>query len=85
MSNVVGGNSYGAGYGGSYNNNSNYSGHSSSYGSSKTDSEKKNDSYNYGSGLGYFGDYNYNKSTLDKYKDAKGDRPTTSGGSETKK
>lgn len=85
MSNVVGGTSYGAGYGGSYNNNSNYSGYGSSYGSSKPESEKKNDSYNYGSSVGYFGDYTYNKSTLDKYKDAKNDRPTTTSGNEGKK
>jgi len=72
MSNVVGGTSYGSGYGGSY-------GGSSGYGSQKAEEKKKNDSYNYGSGLGYFGDYTYNKSTLDKYKDAKNDKPSTVG------
>lgn len=91
MSNVVGGTTYGAGYGGSYNNNgSSSSGYGGSgYGSSsysKPDSDKKkNDSYNYGSGLGYFGDYTYNKSTLDKYKDPKNDKPGPTNTTEPKK
>ena len=96
MSNVVGGTSYGSGYGGSYNNNSSYGGSNgyggssgnggSGYGSQKAEEKKKNDFYNYGSGLGYFGDYTYTKSTLDKYKDPKNDKPSTVGPSnETKK
>jgi hypothetical protein len=89
MSNVVGGTSYGSGYGGSYNNNSSYGGSngygSNSYGSSKAEEKKKNDSYNYGSGPGYFGDYTYSKSTLDKYKDPKNDKPSTAGSSNDSK
>lgn len=101
MSNVVGGTSYGAGYGGSYNSSSSGSGsgYGSGYGSgsgsgngygssSKPDyDKKKNESLNYGSSLGYFGDYTYNKSTLDKYKDPKNDKPTatSSGSTDNKK
>jgi len=73
MSNVVGGSSYGGSYGGS----SGYG--SGAYGSSKydNDSKKKTDSnnYNYGNTVGHFGDYSYNKSTIDKYKDTKNDKP----------
>lgn len=86
MSSVVGGGAYsnnsygGSGYGGS---NSGYSGNSG-YGAginNKYDNhdKKKNESkpYDYGNSLGAYGDYSYNKSTLDKYKDAKNDKPST--------
>ena len=87
MSNVVGGTTYGGGYGGSYNSSNSGSGNGGSYGSSSYSKpeggKKKDDSYNYGSGVGYFGDYTYNKSTLDKYKDTKNDKPGPSSSSNT--
>lgn len=79
MSNVLGSgsnsgygsSSSGSGYGGS-GSNSGYGG----YGSSEAKKNNKNDTYNYGNAVGHFGDYNYNKSTLDKYKDPKNDKPS---------
>ena len=78
MSNVLGSGSssnYDSGYGGSSSyGGSGYGGQGSrydNYGSSKNSKNSKKDSaYNYGSaGLGVYGDYTYDKSTLDKYKD----------------
>lgn len=37
--------------------------------------------YNYGNSVGHFGDYSYNKSTIDKYKDSKNEKPSNSGSS----
>jgi len=83
MSNVVGGNSGsydggrnnsgygGSGYGGSGYGGSGYGG-GSNYDSYSSKNKKESSSYNYGNeGLGVYGDYTYNKSTLDKYKDKK--------------
>lgn len=87
MANVVGGTTYGSGGSGSYggSNGSGGYGGNSGYGyggSNKYENENKkkneNNAYNYGTGPGAFGDYSYNKSTLDKYKDAsKTDKSTT--------
>ena len=89
MSSVVGGGAYSnSGYGSSNSGYSGYNGGNSGYGgnssggySSKYDhhDKKKNESkpYDYGNSLGAYGDYSYNKSTLDKYKDAKNDKPAT--------
>ena len=48
------------------------------YSGSKSEDKKKaeNKTYDYGNSLGAYGDYTYNKSTLDKYKDAKNDKPS---------
>jgi len=80
MSGILGGNSYGSsgsnsgsGYGGNGSNNG-YGGYGST--ESKKNTNNKNDTYNYGNAVGHFGDYNYNKSTLDKYKDPKNDKPS---------
>ena len=35
----------------------------------KKKKDKKEDTYNYGNSVGHFGDYSYNKSTIDKYRD----------------
>ena len=66
----------GSGYGGSgYGGNSGYGG---GYGSKNEQKKKQqNKTYDYGTSLGAYGDYTYNKSTLDKYKDAKNDKPST--------
>ena len=81
MSNVIGGSAYrqnsnnSGGYGGSgYGSNS---GHNSKYDNYDNKKKNENNTYNYGNTLGAFGDYTYNKSTLDKYKDAKNDKSTT--------
>ena len=82
MSNVLGNsNNYGAGgYGGGSSYNKSYDNHDKgnkydSYDKKKASS--KDNSYKYGNeGLGVYGDYTYNKSTLDKYKD-KVNEPTT--------
>ena len=87
MANVVGGSAYSGGYGsssgnyggsgyGGYGGSGNYGG--SGYGGSKYEEKKKpeNKTYDYGNSLGAYGDYTYNKSTLDKYKDAKNDKPS---------
>jgi hypothetical protein len=78
--------SYGnSGYGGSgnggYGGSGSYGGNNNSgYGNSKHEEKKKteNKTYDYGNSLGAYGDYAYNKSTLDKYKDAKNDKPSES-------
>ena len=73
----------GSGYGGSafggnggYGGSGNYGG--TGYSGSKSEDKKKaeNKTYDYGNSLGAYGDYTYNKSTLDKYKDAKNDKPS---------
>ena len=83
MSNVLGnGNSYGAGSGSG---SGGYGGGSSGYNNKSYDNydkgnkydnydkkkvSNKDNAYKYGNeGLGVYGDYTYNKSTLDKYKD----------------
>lgn len=71
MAGVVGGSysnqsSSGYGYGGSssgYGNTGGYGG----YGS-KESKKKEETNYNYGNTLGHFGNYSYEKSTIDKYK-----------------
>ena len=67
MSGIVGGVGYGGGgYGGD---NSKYESFNSK---NYTSGKSSNKSYSYGQegtgGMGVYGDYNYNKSTLDKYK-----------------
>ena len=92
MSNVLGSGSssnYDSGYGGSSNSGyGGYGGSSGGYsggGNNKYDNygsknNKKDSAYNYGnSGLGVYGDYTYNKSTLDKYKDKNEEKPTNGG------
>ena len=80
MSNVIGGSAYrqnsnnSGGYGSGYGSNS---GHNSKYDNYDNKKKNENNTYNYGNTLGAFGDYAYNKSTLDKYKDAKNDKTTT--------
>lgn len=75
MSSVVGGGAYSSsGYGNSGSNSGYSSGYNSKY--DNHDTKKKNESktYDYGNSLGAYGDYSYNKSTLDKYKDTKNDK-----------
>lgn len=83
MSNVVGGSSYS-----SYGSSSGYDNYGGSrYGGAKESKKKAetgSNSYNYGNTVGHFGDYGYNKSTIDKYRDPKNDKPSSSA-SETKK
>ncbi len=88
MSNIVGGSSYngGGGSGG----NSGYGGYDN-YGGSKYGQSKKkektdaNNAYNYGNTVGHFGDYTYGKSTIDKYKDPKNDKPASGSTDQGKK
>lgn len=80
MSNVIGGSAYrensnNGGYGGGYSGSN--SGNNSKYDNYDNKKKNENNAYNYGNSLGAFGDYAYNKSTLDKYKDAKNDKSTT--------
>ena len=85
MANVLGGTSYGAqqgssGYGGSgYGGSGSGNGYSGSGNYGNREEKKKaesNNTYNYGNTVGHFGDYTYEKSTLDKYKDPKQEKPT---------
>jgi|LakMenEpi03Aug12_release.lakeMendotaPanAssembly.Ray.scaffolds.fasta_scaffold619584_2 hypothetical protein len=78
MSSVIGGNTYG-GFGAN-----DYKG-GSKYGSidNKTTGSTANNSSSYGDGVGVYGDYNYSKSTLDKYRDPK--QTTTTNTSTQKK
>jgi len=70
MSGVIGGNTYG-GFGAN-NQKSN-----AKYGSIDNRTVGTTGNSSYGDGLGTYGDYNYNKSTLDKYKDTKTTTQTT--------
>ena len=86
MSNIVGG-GYGSGSGG-YGGSSGYggSGYDSGYSNygHKEEKKKKNNessSYNYGNSVGHFGDYSYSKSTIDKYRDTKNEKPSAGGSS----
>eukprot|EP00178_Gracilaria_changii_P002212 TRINITY_DN13305_c0_g1_i2.p2 TRINITY_DN13305_c0_g1~~TRINITY_DN13305_c0_g1_i2.p2 ORF type:complete len:116 (-),score=25.80 TRINITY_DN13305_c0_g1_i2:920-1267(-) len=85
MSNVVGGSS---GYGGSGYGNSGYGNSYSGMGGYGKEEKKKHDNsstYNYGNSIGHYGDYSYGKSTLDKYKDAKNDKPSATSSSNNQK
>jgi len=91
MSNVVGGSGYGGGYGGSgYGGSIGGSGYGGGYGGmggyGKEEKKKQDNAntYNYGNSVGHYGDYSYGKSTLDKYKDAKNDKPSTGGSTSQK-
>lgn len=87
----MGGSGYGGGYGGSsggYGGSGGYGNYSGMGGYSGKEEKKKHDSantYNYGNSVGHYGDYSYGKSTLDKYKDAKNDKPSAGGSSTTQK
>jgi hypothetical protein len=90
MSNVVGGGApagYGgpSSYGGSGSGYDNYGG--SKYGESKKKSHETANTYNYGNTVGHFGDYGVNRSAIDKYRDPKNEKPSTTGGytADTKK
>jgi hypothetical protein len=89
MSNVLGNNNnYGAGgysgYGGSNKSYDNYD-KGNKYDSYDKKKTNKDNAYKYGNeGLGVYGDYAYNKSTLDKYKD-KNNEPATNTNPYTKK
>ena len=71
MANITGGVSYGTSYGSSYGNSFNNGG-DSKYQSFNNKNYGEKGSTGYGNndqgGLGVYGDYNYGKSTLDKYK-----------------
>lgn len=66
MSSVIGGNTYGGFGANDYKGGSKYG----SIDNKTTGSIGNNNSYG-DSGVGVYGDYNYNKSTLDKYRDPK--------------
>jgi hypothetical protein len=89
MANVVGGSAYNnSGYGSNSASSNHYGnglGGSSKYDTYDNKKKAENKTYDYGNSLGAYGDYAYNKSTLDKYKDAKNDKPSTSDKREDKK
>ena len=80
MSNVVGGSynsssSSGYGYGGS-SASSGY-GNVGGYGSKEQKKKKQEPNYSYGNSVGHFGNYSYEKSTIDKYRDAKAEKQSS--------
>jgi hypothetical protein len=72
MSGVIGGSTYGGFGANDYKGGSKYG----SIDNRTANTPASNNNYG-GEGLGVYGDYNYNKSTLDKYRDNKGTTTTT--------